>query len=58
LLEALARETGGAVDASAREVAARPAGGKQFETKTLEWVFLPLAMLAFVADVAIRKLRP
>ena len=58
LLEALARETGGAVDASAREIAARPAGGKQFGTKTLEWVFLPLAMLAFVADVAIRKLRP
>ncbi len=56
LLEILARETGGRLDPSPEEIVASRARGRQTAAKSLEWVFLPLAMFAFVGDVAARRL--
>lgn len=56
LLELLARETGGHMDARVEEIVASKRGGQRTEAKTLEWVLLPLAMFAFVGDVVARKI--
>ncbi|GIW45295.1 MAG: VWA domain-containing protein [Candidatus Binatia bacterium] len=56
LLEALARETGGRVDPAPHELCARTATGQRSEAKALDWVLLPLAMFAFVGEIAARKL--
>lgn len=54
LLETLARNSGGEVDPSPGRVVAR-AGEDRFLVVSLRWVWLPLAMLAFVGDVMVRR---
>lgn len=58
LLAALAAETGGQTEATPRQVAARPPGAHRQAEKSLEWILLPLSMLAFLGDVAILRLYP
>lgn len=54
VLEALARGTGGAVDVSAAKVVSRVPEDR-FLVVSLRWLWLPLAMLAFVGDVVVRR---
>ncbi len=56
LLESLASATGGAVNASLRELAAREPGTRQVRRR-LEWWLAPLAMLLFLTDVGLRRSR-
>lgn len=56
LLETLTRETGGRLDPLPEEIVTTRARGSETKEKTLEWILLPLAMFAFVGDVAARKL--
>ncbi|MCX8071803.1 MAG: VWA domain-containing protein [Candidatus Binatia bacterium] len=56
LLEVLTQATGGRLDAKASDVVTRSQTGGQTAAKSLDWVLLPLAMFAFVGDVAARKL--
>lgn len=55
LLEQLAQATGGKVGATVREIAAREAGERLLHAP-LDTVLVPLAMLLFLADVALRRL--
>lgn len=57
LLEQLATETGGRVDDDPRHLAER-VPGTQTTDYPLDGLLVPLAMFAFLADVAVRRLRP
>ncbi|MFQ5667506.1 MAG: glutamine amidotransferase, partial [Candidatus Binatia bacterium] len=57
LLARLAAGTGGAVDAPIRALVGRKPGSRRWD-HPLDWVLLPLAMLLFLADVGLRRLRP
>lgn len=54
LLETLATATGGAFEATPAKVAARSGSGRSLIV-SLQWLWLPLAMLAFVADAILRR---
>lgn len=54
LLNRLTAATGGAVDASLREVVRREPGTRRVE-HALDWVLLPLAMILFLGDVGLRR---
>jgi hypothetical protein len=56
LLTSLTEATGGVLNPSARQLAERPAGTRR-AAYPLEPLLLPLAMLLFLADVAVRRLR-
>jgi len=55
LLEQLAQESGGKVNPTVREIAARDTGERLLDYP-LEGFLLPLAMLLFLGDVAVRRL--
>ncbi len=55
LLESLAQATGGRAGATPAQVVARASGERSLEV-SLQWLWLPLAIVAFVAEVAIRRL--
>ena len=55
LLAALASATGGTVDAHPNAVTARQPGTRRL-FHPLDWLFLPAAMLLFLADVALYRL--
>ena len=55
LLTSLTEATGGILNPSARQLAERPAGTRR-AAYPLEPLLLPLAMLLFLADVAVRRL--
>jgi Ca-activated chloride channel family protein len=54
LLNALASATGGAVNAPIRSIVGRAAGSRRLDYP-LDWLFIPAAMLLFLADVGIRR---
>ncbi len=54
LLRELARRTGGAANATARDILERPAGERRV-AYPLTHILVPLAMLAFFADIALRR---
>lgn len=56
LLEELATATGGAVNAPVGAVVERKLGTKSVDYP-LDWLFIPAAMLCFLADVGVRRLR-
>lgn len=56
LLSALTAATGGTVDPPIGTITERPLGSKR-SVQPLDWLFIPAAMLLFLADVAIRRLR-
>lgn len=56
LLHALASATGGTIDPSLRALTERPLGKKR-ALQPLDWLFVPTAMLLFLADVGFRRLR-
>lgn len=56
LLRGLASATGGMVDPAVRALVQRPLGHKR-AVQPLDWLFVPTAMLLFLADVGIRRLR-
>jgi Mg-chelatase subunit ChlD len=56
LLEALSSATGGAVNASLRDLVAREPGTRQLRRR-LDWWLAPLAMLLFLTDVGLRRYR-
>jgi hypothetical protein len=55
LLSSLTQATGGVVGASARQIVDRPPGSRR-AAYPLEPLLLPLAMLLFLTDVAVRRL--
>ncbi len=55
LLNALTASTGGAVDAPIRTVVGRHAGTRGVE-HPLDWLLIPIAMCALLADVGLRRL--
>jgi Ca-activated chloride channel family protein len=55
LLNQLATATGGAVDAPIRTIVGRKPGTRRSD-HPLDWLFIPLAMLLFLADVGFRRL--
>lgn len=56
LLSSLTQATGGIMSPSARQIVERPPGSRR-AAYPLEPFLLPLAMLLFLADVAVRRLR-
>ncbi len=54
LLERLTKATGGALEAPLREVVRREPGTRRVEHR-LDWLLIPLAMVLFLADVALRR---
>ena len=54
LLAALTKTTGGSIDANIRDVVLQKPGNRRL-AYSLEWLLMPLAMLLFLSDVAIRK---
>jgi Ca-activated chloride channel family protein len=57
LLSQLTAGTGGAVDAPLRTIVGRKAGTRRSD-HPLDWLFIPAAMLLFLADVGLRRLVP
>ena len=55
LLAQLATATGGAVDAPIRTIVGRKPGTRRSD-HPLDWLFVPAAMLLFLADVGLRRL--
>jgi Ca-activated chloride channel family protein len=55
LLSTLTEGTGGTIDAGVRELVRRNPGTRRL-AHPLEWPLVPLAMLLFLADVAVRRL--
>ena len=55
LLKELAAATGGEVDAPVGQIVERELGTKRV-VYPLNWLFIPAAMLCFLADVGIRRL--
>ena len=55
LLKTLAQATGGAFNAPVRELVGRALGSRRVD-HPLEWLFIPLAMVLFLADIAGRRL--
>ncbi len=55
LLNELAAGTGGAVDAPVRNLVGRKPGTRRSD-HPLDWLFVPAAMLLFLADVGLRRL--
>jgi Ca-activated chloride channel family protein len=56
LLRALAAGTGGEMDAPIPAIADRVTGTRRVD-HPLDWLFVPAALLLFLADVAVRRLR-
>jgi Mg-chelatase subunit ChlD len=56
MLEQLTADTGGAVGAPVRTLVARAAGTRRVD-HPLDWLLVPAAMLLFLADVGLRRLR-
>jgi Ca-activated chloride channel family protein len=56
LLNALTASTGGAVDAPVRTVVGRQPGTRRVD-HPLDWLLIPAAMLLFLTDVGLRRLR-
>jgi hypothetical protein len=56
LLNELTSATGGAVDAPIRTIVGRKTGTQRID-HPLDWLFIPAAMLLFLTDVGIRRLR-
>ena len=56
LLRALASATGGMIDPPIHTLIQRPLGSKRAE-QSLDWFFVPTAMLLFLGDVGLRRLR-
>lgn len=56
LLNDLTSATGGAVDAPIRTIVGRKTGTQRMD-HPLDWLFIPAAMLLFLTDVGIRRLR-
>jgi hypothetical protein len=56
LLNQLAAGTGGAVDAPIRTIVGRKPGTRR-SNHPLDWLFVPAAMLLFLTDVGLRRLR-
>jgi Ca-activated chloride channel family protein len=54
LLHELASATGGAVNAPIRSIVGRAAGTRRVDYP-LDWLFIPAAMLLFLADVGLRR---
>lgn len=57
LLAQIAAETGGHVDPAPQELAQRTPG-KRSRDYPLDWILVPLAMFAFVTDLAVRRFSP
>lgn len=57
LLSQLTAGTGGAVDAPLRSIVGRQPGTQRFD-HPLDWLFIPAAMLLFLADVGLQRLVP
>jgi len=55
LLEALTQQTGGAVDAPVRSIVGRKPGTRRID-HPLDWLLIPVAMLLFLAEIAVRRL--
>ena len=56
LLQQVASETGGKLSPTVRDLLARPTGTRRL-TYGLDVFLIPLAMLCFLGDVAVRRLK-
>ncbi len=56
LLNALTSATGGAVNAPIRTLVGRKAGTRRVD-HPLDWLLIPAAMLLFLGDVGVRRMR-